>query len=72
MGQEVTGPLNVTCLIEGKAVGLMDGRCELPAASGSAIKGKTAVLDQPMCGDMGGDGDEDTILLLATDPGERF
>ncbi|MEN8809103.1 MAG: hypothetical protein ABF291_16615 [Desulfobacterales bacterium] len=62
-------PLNATYLIEGKVVGLVDGRCEVPAAPGSAMKTRTAVWGQPVYGDMDGDGDEDTAVLLTHDPG---
>ena len=67
--QAATDPLNATYLIEGKAVGLMDGRSELPAAPGSAIKTRTVVMGQPVYGDMDGDGVEDAVLLLTHDPG---
>ena len=69
LDQYAHDPLNATYLIEGVAVRLMDGRCELPAAPGSATKTRTAVLGQPVYGDMDGDGDEDAALLLTHDPG---
>jgi len=69
LGQSATDPLNATYLIEGKAVTLMDGRCELPAAPGSAMKTRTTVFGQPIRGDLDRDGDQDAVLLLTQDPG---
>jgi hypothetical protein len=69
LGQSATDPLNATYLIEGNAVRLMGGRCELPPAPGSATKIGTAVLGQPVYGDMDDDGDKDAALLLTHDPG---
>jgi hypothetical protein len=69
LDQFATDPLNATYLIEGTAVRLMDGRCDLPAAPGSAMKIRTAVWGLPVYGDMDGDGDKDATLLLTHDPG---
>ena len=69
LDQYATDPLNATYLIEGAAIRLLDGRCELPAAPGSAMKTKTAVLGQPVFGDMDGDADKDAVLLITHDPG---
>ncbi len=67
--QFATDPLNATYLIEGQAVRLTAGYCELPAAPGSAMKSRTAVWGQPVYGDMDDDGDTDAVVLLAHDPG---
>ena len=67
--QFATDPLNATYLIEGQAVRLTAGYCELPAAPGSAMKSRTAVWGQPVYGDMDDDGDTDAVVLLTHDPG---
>lgn len=69
LNHDATDPFNATYRIEGRALSLMDGRSELPAAPGSAIKTRTVVMGQPVYGDMDGDGDEDAVLLLTHDPG---
>ncbi len=69
LDQYATDPLNATYLIEGVAVRLMDGRCELPAAPGSATMIRTTVFGKPVYGDIDGDGDEDVALFLTHHPG---
>jgi hypothetical protein len=69
LDQYATDPLNATYLIEGQAVRLTAGYCELPAAPGSAMKSRTAVWGQPVYGDMDDDGDTDAALLFTHDPG---
>jgi len=69
LAQYATDPLNATYLIEGTAVRLEDGRCELPAAPGSAMKTKTAAMGRPVFGDMDGDTDKEAALLFTHDPG---
>jgi len=67
--QAAIDPLNTTYLIEGRAVVLTDGRHEIPAAPGSAIKMQTAVFSRPVVGDLDGDGDEDAALPLTHNSG---
>jgi hypothetical protein len=69
LDQYATDPLNAMYLIEGQAVRLTAGYCELPAAPGSAMKSRTAVWGQPIYGDMDDDGDRDAAVLLTHDPG---
>jgi hypothetical protein len=64
-----TDPTNETYLIGDMPVALVDGRCESPAAPGSAMKIRTEVWGQPVYGDLDGDGDSDGVLLLTHDPG---
>ena len=65
--QFATDPLNATYLIEGQAVRLTAGYCELPAAPGSAMKSRTAVWGQPEYGDMNDDGNTDAAVILTHD-----
>lgn len=67
--QYATDPLNARYLIEESGVRLMDGRAERVAAPRSAMKTRTAVLGQPVYGDLNGDGNKDAALLLTHDPG---
>jgi len=69
LDQYAADPLNATYRIEGVAVRLMDGRCELPAAPGSATMIRTTVFGKPVYGDIDGDGDEDVAVFLTHDPG---
>ena len=69
LNHDATDPFNATYRIEGRALSLMDGRSESPAAPGSAIKTRTSVMGQRVYGDMDGNGDENAILLLTHDPG---
>jgi hypothetical protein len=63
------GVLNATYLIEKQAVELVNGRAEVQAAPGSAIKITTAVFGKPAYGDLNRDGREDAALFLMHDPG---
>jgi hypothetical protein len=69
LNHDASDPFNATCRIEGTTVSLMNDRSELPAAPGSAMKTRTAVMGQPVFGDLDGDGDQDAALLLIHDPG---
>ncbi|MGD8714099.1 MAG: hypothetical protein PVG70_06115 [Desulfobacterales bacterium] len=69
LDQYATDPLNATYLIEGAAIRLLDGRCEAPAAPGSAMKTRTTAVGQPVYEDMDGDADKDAVLLITHDPG---
>jgi len=69
VNQPAPDPLNTTYRIEGDSVALVDGRHERPAASGSAIKVRTTVWQQPVYGDLDGDGNEDAALVLIHAPG---
>ena len=62
-------PLNTSYWIEGHLVGLVAGRCERPAAPGSASMTRTAVWGAPVFGDLDNDGKEDAALFLVDDPG---
>jgi hypothetical protein len=63
------GILNATYLIENQAVQLVNGRAEVQAAPGSAIKITTVVFGKPAYGDLNHDGREDAALFLVHDPG---
>jgi len=62
-------PFNATYLIGQTAVCLTEGKCQMPAAFGSAAIIKTSVFGMPVYGDVDGDGDEDAAVFLAHDPG---
>jgi len=61
--------LNAAYLIEKQTVRLIDGRAEIQAAPGSAIRNTTAVFGKPAYGDLNHDGREDAVLFLMHDPG---
>lgn len=62
-------PLQASYLIEEQTVQLHQGRAESEAAPDSVSRIVTAVFDEPVYGDLDGDGDEDTALVLVHDPG---
>jgi hypothetical protein len=64
-----TDPFNASYRIDGQPAVLVHGRCERPAAPGSAITVRTVVRTQEVCGDMDDHGDEDAALVLVHDPG---
>ena len=64
-----SGVLNTIYLIEKQAIKLIDGRAEVQAAPGSAMKITTVVFGKPTYGDLNGDGRVDAALFLAQDPG---
>ncbi len=66
---DVEGVLNATYTIENHQVLLLDGRAEVAAAPGSAVKITTAVFGKPVCGDLDGDGRDDAALFLVHNPG---
>ena len=63
------GALNATYRIEKQAFRLINGRSEVQAAPGSAIKITTVVFGKPAYGDLNHDGQEDAALFLVHDPG---
>ena len=65
----LSGVLNTIYLIEEQAVKLIDGRAEVQATPGSAMKITTVVFGKPTYGDLNGDGRDDAALFLAQDPG---
>jgi hypothetical protein len=67
--QSTADPLNATYTIEGRDIPLLNGRREVEATPGSATKIRTWVFDEPVWGDLNGNGAEDAALLLVHDPG---
>ena len=68
-GRTSCGVFNATYLIEKQTVRLFNGRAEVQAAPGSAIKITTAVFGKPAYGDLNRDGRKDAALFLFQDPG---
>ncbi len=68
-GSPFSGVLNATYTIEERKVHLIDGRAEVQAAPGSAVKITTVVFGKPVCGDLDGDGRNDAALFLVHNPG---
>ncbi|MCJ7542799.1 MAG: hypothetical protein MUO88_24380 [Desulfobacterales bacterium] len=67
--ESAVDPLNTTYTIERYEVRLVNGRHEVQAAPGSATKIRTWLFDEPVWGDLNGDGTEDAALLLVHVPG---
>ncbi len=64
-----TDPFNATYIIEGNEIPLQNGRFESAVAPDSATKIRTSFSGDSVTGDLDGDGDEDTALILVHDPG---
>lgn len=62
-------PSNICYRIDGKEIGLVDGRSEMEAAPGSASKITTAVFGEPTVGDLNDDGRPDAALILFQNTG---
>ena len=68
-GGLATDPLNAAYVVGRRSIKLSDGRSEIVEAPGSATRTKISVFGKPVYGDIDGDGEEDTALLLVEDPG---
>jgi hypothetical protein len=55
--------------IDGRVVALRDGKHEEPAAPASAARRTTAISGAPVAADLDGDGDEDAVVIMATEQG---
>ena len=55
--------------IDGRVVALRDGKHEELAAPASAAYRTTAIWGAPVAADLDGDGDQDAVLILATEQG---
>jgi hypothetical protein len=62
-------PASASYRIGGHVVALHEGRNDEPAAPGSAALHTTAVWGTPVAADLDGDGDQDAVLIIATEPG---
>ena len=62
-------PLSATYRIENRDISLQNGRSAVNIAPDSATKIRTWVVGDGVEGDLDGDGDRDTALILAHDPG---
>jgi hypothetical protein len=68
-----TGPdaKNMTYVIDGRSITLVDGKSEVPAAPGSATIMTTTLFGEPVSGDLNGDGKPDLAVYLVQDPVRR-
>jgi len=62
-------PLNATYNIEGQPVTLVNGKSEVEAAPGSAIKIQTMIFGEPTIGDINNDGRPDAAFIIVQNPG---
>ncbi len=64
-----TSPESASYRIDGRVVALRDGKHEELAAPASATYRTTAIWGAPVAADLDGDGDQDAVLILATEQG---
>jgi hypothetical protein len=64
-----TSPESASYRIDGRIIALQNGRHDEPAAPGSAARNTTTVWGKPIAADLDGDGDQDAVVILATEPG---
>jgi len=62
-------PESASYRIDGRVIALHDGTHDEPAAAGSAARDTTTVWGKPVRADLDGDGDQDAIVIIATEPG---
>ena len=67
--KEAFNPLNATYVIDGKPVTLLNGKAEVSAAPGSAMKVETTVFGEPITGDLNNDGKSDAAVILVQNLG---
>ena len=64
-----TSPLSASYRIDGRTVALRDGKHEELAAPASAALRTTEIWGEPVTADVDGDGDQDAIVIIATEQG---
>ena len=62
-------PESASYRIDGRVITLRDGKQDEPAAAGSAGRSTTTVWGTPVAGDLDGDGDQDAVVIIASEPG---
>lgn len=67
--EALSGALNTSYVLEKEIITLVNGVFEKPTAPGSAAMNKIQVLEQPVIGDLNGDGKEDAAICLINSPG---
>jgi len=66
---EATSPESASYRIGGRVVALQDGKHEERAAPGSAARNTTIVWGTPVLADLDGDGDQDAVVIIESQPG---
>lgn len=62
-------PKNTTYTIDGNLITLINGKSETQVASGSATKIVTTAWNDPVLGDIDGDGTDDAVMIITYQPG---
>src|SRR5262245_9271763 len=62
-------PESTSYRIEGRIVALREGKHDEPAVPGSAARNTTTVWGKPIGADLDGDGDQDAVVIIATEAG---
>ena len=62
-------PLDASYILGGRVVRLERGSAETLPVTGSTARERTWVVGEPVSGDLDGDGDEDSAMILAQDSG---
>jgi hypothetical protein len=62
-------PESTSYRIDGRVIALRNGKHDEPSAPGSASRATTSVWGEPIGADLDGDGDQDAVVIIATEPG---
>jgi hypothetical protein len=64
-----TSPESASYRIDGRVITLSNGKHDEPAAPRSAARSTTSVWGKPVGADLDGDGDQDAVVIIASEPG---
>jgi hypothetical protein len=64
-----TTPESASYRIDGRVIALQNGKHDEPVAPGSAARNTATVWGKPVVADLDGDGDQDAVMIIATQPG---
>ena len=62
-------PESASYRIEGRVIALRDGKHDEPATPSSGARNTATVWGKPVGADLDGDGDQDAVVIIATEPG---